>query len=62
MSVAKIKRSYPKFSECIDECVISTARKFAIFVFIALTNISPIVNNCFTLRVQHDNRRSAISS
>jgi hypothetical protein len=67
MSVAKIKRSYPKISEHIDEdvisdCVTSVARKFAIIVFIVLTNVSPIVNNVFTLRVQHDTKRNTVSS
>jgi hypothetical protein len=62
MSVAKIKRSYSKFSEQIDECVISTARKFAICIFIVLTNVSPLVNNVFTLRLQHDNKRNTVSS
>jgi hypothetical protein len=69
MSVAKIKRSYSisKISEHIDEdviseCVTSVSRKLAIAVFIVLTNVLPIVNNVFTLRLHHDNKRNTISS
>lgn len=62
MSVAKIKRSYSKFSECVDEVVVTASMKFAICIFIVLTNVSPLVNNVFTLRLQHDNKRNTVSS